>query len=245
MKTKTGVKSVQLTVPVRVSQKINNSTLLPTSASGKVTHSEREERETFLAISLISHIALPGSESFLASLNCTEFNIIFINSQLQHGWHQHSTRIVSCFQMKIFDDPVLLVPDSEPRILDSVFNVTGLVNNFLNTSNNALVTYVGGVVLFIVLLGIDRETQGSDSLTSNVQKLSCSLWMFMLTRLTTPLQVRISCYIQDIKTKNFLDTFNAMMIVIQKHEGHFGPIYQRNCGALDMTVNLSNVHNVT
>ena len=60
--------------------------------------------------------------------------------------------------MKIFDDPVLLVPDSEPRILDSVFNVTGLVNNFLNTSNNALVTYVGGVVLFIVLLGIDRET---------------------------------------------------------------------------------------
>ena len=70
--------------------------------------------------------------------------------------------------MNIFDDPVLLVPDSEPRILDSVFNVTGLVNNFLNTSNNALVTYVGGVVLFIVLLGIDRETRGSDSLTSNV-----------------------------------------------------------------------------
>ena len=55
--------------------------------------------------------------------------------------------------MDFFTDPVILVNDNEPRILDSVFNVTGLVGNLFNGTNNALFTYVGGVVLFIVLLG--------------------------------------------------------------------------------------------
>ena len=55
--------------------------------------------------------------------------------------------------MDLFSDPVILVNDNEPRILDSVFNVTGLVGNLFNGTNNALFTYVGGVVLFIVLLG--------------------------------------------------------------------------------------------
>ena len=55
--------------------------------------------------------------------------------------------------MDFFTDPVILVNDNEPRILDSVFNVTGLVGNLFNGTNNALFTYVGGVVLFIVLVG--------------------------------------------------------------------------------------------
>ena len=55
--------------------------------------------------------------------------------------------------MDFFTDPVILVNDNEPRILDSVFNVTGLVSNLFNGTNNALFTYVGGLVLFIVLVG--------------------------------------------------------------------------------------------
>ena len=56
--------------------------------------------------------------------------------------------------MDLFQSPQLMVnEDGEPRIIDTIFNVTGIVNNLFNTSNNALVTYVGGLVLFIVLLG--------------------------------------------------------------------------------------------
>ena len=55
--------------------------------------------------------------------------------------------------MDFFTDPVILVNDNEPRILDSVFNVTGLVGNLFNGTNNALFTDVGGLVLFIVLVG--------------------------------------------------------------------------------------------
>ena len=60
--------------------------------------------------------------------------------------------------MDFFTDPVILVNDNEPRILDSVFNVTGLVNNLFNGTNNALFTYVGGLVLFIVLVGKTSKT---------------------------------------------------------------------------------------
>ena len=57
-------------------------------------------------------------------------------------------------KMDLFQSPQLMVnEDGEPRIIDTIFNVTGIVNNLFNTSNNALVTYVGGLVLFIVLLG--------------------------------------------------------------------------------------------
>ena len=59
-------------------------------------------------------------------------------------------------QMDLFDNPSLMtvpVAEGEPRIIDTIFNVTGLVSNLFNTSNNALFTYVGGLVLFIVLLG--------------------------------------------------------------------------------------------
>ena len=58
--------------------------------------------------------------------------------------------------MDLFDNPSLMtVPlaEGEPRIIDTIFNVTGLVSNLFNTSNNALFTYVGGLVLFIVLVG--------------------------------------------------------------------------------------------
>ena len=56
--------------------------------------------------------------------------------------------------MDLFDNPSLMtVSEGEPRIIDTIFNVTGLVNNLFNTSNNALFTYVGGLVLFIVLVG--------------------------------------------------------------------------------------------
>ena len=55
--------------------------------------------------------------------------------------------------MTSFQDPVLLADYNEPRILDTVFNVTGLVSNLFNGTNNALFTYVGGLVLFIVLVG--------------------------------------------------------------------------------------------
>ena len=58
--------------------------------------------------------------------------------------------------MDLFDNPSLMtvpVDEGEPRIIDTIFNVTGLVSNLFNTSNNALFTYVGGLVLFIVLLG--------------------------------------------------------------------------------------------
>ena len=56
--------------------------------------------------------------------------------------------------MDLFQSPQLMVnEDGEPRIIDTIFNVTGIVNNLFNTSNNALVTYVGGLVLFIVMLG--------------------------------------------------------------------------------------------
>ena len=53
------------------------------------------------------------------------------------------------------EDPlsVSLVNEGEPRIIDTIFNVTGLVSNLFNNSNNALLFYVGGVVLFIVALG--------------------------------------------------------------------------------------------
>jgi len=44
--------------------------------------------------------------------------------------------------------------EGQPRIIDTIFNVTGLVSGLFNNSNNALVTYVGGIVLFIVLLEI-------------------------------------------------------------------------------------------
>lgn len=55
--------------------------------------------------------------------------------------------------MDIFDNPsVMTEGEGEPRIIDTIFNVTGLVNNLFNTSNNALFTYVGGLVLFIVLV---------------------------------------------------------------------------------------------
>ena len=59
-------------------------------------------------------------------------------------------------KMDLFDNPSLMtvpVDEGEPRIIDTIFNVTGLVSNLFNTSNNALFTYVGGLVLFIVLLG--------------------------------------------------------------------------------------------
>ena len=56
--------------------------------------------------------------------------------------------------MDIFVNPsVMTEGEGEPRIIDTIFNVTGLVNNLFNTSNNALFTYVGGLVLFIVLVG--------------------------------------------------------------------------------------------
>ena len=56
--------------------------------------------------------------------------------------------------MDFFDNPSLMtVSEGEPRIIDTIFNVTGLVTNLFNTSNNALFTYVGGLVLFIVLVG--------------------------------------------------------------------------------------------
>lgn len=56
--------------------------------------------------------------------------------------------------MDSFDEPSLIrVYEGEPRIIDTIFNVTGLVTNLFNTSNNALFTYVGGLVLFIVLVG--------------------------------------------------------------------------------------------
>ena len=56
--------------------------------------------------------------------------------------------------MDFFDNPTLMtVSEGEPRIIDTIFNVTGLVTNLFNTSNNALFTYVGGLVLFIVLVG--------------------------------------------------------------------------------------------
>ena len=64
-------------------------------------------------------------------------------------------------QMDLFDNPSLMtvpVAEGEPRIIDTIFNVTGLVNNLFNTSNNALFTYVGGLVLFIVLLGKKFES---------------------------------------------------------------------------------------
>ena len=61
--------------------------------------------------------------------------------------------------MDLFQSPQLMVnEDGEPRIIDTIFNVTGIVNNLFNTSNNALVTYVGGLVLFIVLLGNKLKT---------------------------------------------------------------------------------------
>ena len=62
--------------------------------------------------------------------------------------------------MDLFRDPVIMVKDNEPRILDSVFNVTGLVNNLFNGTNNALFVYVGGVVLFIVLVGNRQSNLG-------------------------------------------------------------------------------------
>ena len=64
--------------------------------------------------------------------------------------------------MDLFDNPSLMtvpVAEGEPRIIDTIFNVTGLVNNLFNTSNNALFTYVGGLVLFIVLLGKEFESE--------------------------------------------------------------------------------------
>ena len=61
--------------------------------------------------------------------------------------------------MDIFDNPsVMTEGEGEPRIIDTIFNVTGLVSNLFNTSNNALLTYVGGLVLFIVLVGEKFET---------------------------------------------------------------------------------------
>ena len=61
--------------------------------------------------------------------------------------------------MDIFANPSLMTAsEGEPRIIDTIFNVTGLVSNLFNTSNNALFTYVGGLVLFIVLVGEEFET---------------------------------------------------------------------------------------
>ena len=65
--------------------------------------------------------------------------------------------------MELFEDPILLT-DSQPRIFDSVFNVTGLVSNLFNGSDNALVTYVGALVLFVVLVGRKIETLAMVSL---------------------------------------------------------------------------------
>ena len=53
----------------------------------------------------------------------------------------------------MMEDQILLMSEGQPRIIDTIFNVTGLVSGLFNNSNNALVTYVGGIVLFIVLLG--------------------------------------------------------------------------------------------
>ena len=56
--------------------------------------------------------------------------------------------------MELFgDSSTFELTQSEPRVIDTIFNVTGLVSNLFNNSNNALVTYVGGLVLFIVLVG--------------------------------------------------------------------------------------------
>ena len=57
---------------------------------------------------------------------------------------------------QFIEDPFsgMLETEGEPRIIDTIFNVTGLVSNLFNNSNNALLIYVGGVVLFIVALGL-------------------------------------------------------------------------------------------
>ena len=53
----------------------------------------------------------------------------------------------------LFENPSLMLTEGEPRLIDTIFNVTGLIDGLFNNSNNALVTYVGGVILFIVLVG--------------------------------------------------------------------------------------------
>ncbi len=81
--------------------------------------------------------------------------------------------------MDIFANPSLMTPaEGDPRIIDTIFNVTGLVNNLFNTSNNALFTYVGGLVLFIVLVGEKFETNQSFNLVLILvlfQNLLCML----------------------------------------------------------------------
>ena len=68
-------------------------------------------------------------------------------------WIQYREQSLQ-INMDFFDNPSLMtVSEGEPRIIDTIFNVTGLVTNLFNTSNNALFTYVGGLVLFIVLVG--------------------------------------------------------------------------------------------
>jgi len=52
----------------------------------------------------------------------------------------------------VFENPSLMLTEGDPRFIDTIFNVTGLINGFFNNSNNALVTYIGGVILFIVLV---------------------------------------------------------------------------------------------
>ena len=53
----------------------------------------------------------------------------------------------------VFENPSLMLTEGDPRFIDTIFNVTGLIDGFFNNSNNALVTYIGGVILFIVLVG--------------------------------------------------------------------------------------------
>ena len=75
--------------------------------------------------------------------------------------------------MDLFDNPSLMtVSEGEPRIIDTIFNVTGLVNNLFNTSNNALFTYVGGLVLFIVLVGKKLELSNQNSFTFFISELA-------------------------------------------------------------------------
>ena len=64
--------------------------------------------------------------------------------------------------MNMFENPFpeAMLSEGEPRIIDTIFNVTGLVSNLFNNSNNALLVYVGGLVLFIVLLGMQNLHTG-------------------------------------------------------------------------------------
>ena len=60
------------------------------------------------------------------------------------------------YEEGVFNDPVLLYSEGEPRILDTIFNVSSLTTSGI--FNNTLFQTAGIIILGIILFGEFNET---------------------------------------------------------------------------------------